>query len=150
MDLNGATGWWIVAGVMVAAELASGTFYLLMLALGASAAAVAAHMGFAFNGQVLTAALIGGGAVAAWHFKRGQQPPAKPASANRDVNLDIGGTVHVPAWDAEGNTQVSYRGATWSARHAGGDAPQPGAHVIRAIEGNCLLLEPSPRLAERH
>jgi len=32
MDWSAATGWWIVAGVLVAAELATGTFYLLMLA----------------------------------------------------------------------------------------------------------------------
>ena len=144
MDLSGPTGWWIVAGVLVAAELATGTFYLLMLALVAAAAAVAAHLGIAFNGQLLTAALIGGGAVAAWHFMRGKQPPALPASANRDVNLDIGETVHVAAWDAEGNAQVSYRGATWAARHTGSAAPRPGVHVIRAIEGTRLLLEPSP------
>ena len=37
MDWSLATWWWIAAGVLVAAELASGTFYLLMLALGAGA-----------------------------------------------------------------------------------------------------------------
>jgi membrane protein implicated in regulation of membrane protease activity len=37
MDWNWATAWWIVAGVLVAAELATGTFYLLMLAAGAAA-----------------------------------------------------------------------------------------------------------------
>ena len=144
MDLSGATGWWIVAGVLVAAELATGTFYLLMLAVGAAAAAAAAHLGIAFNGQLLAAALIGGGAVAVWHYKRGEQPAPIPASANRDVNLDIGETVHVAAWDAEGNAQVSYRGASWSVRYAGSGLPQPGAHVIHAVEGNRLLLEPSP------
>ena len=41
MDWSHATTWWIVAGVLVAAELATGTFYLLMLALGAAAAAMA-------------------------------------------------------------------------------------------------------------
>ena len=145
MDWSQATSWWIVAGVLVAAELASGTFYLLMLALGAAAAAIAAQLGVAFNGQLLAAATIGGGAVAAWHFKRGRQPVAKPASENRDVNLDIGGTVHVSAWDAQGNAQVSYRGATWSVRYVGSGAAQPGAHVIRAIEGTRLMLEPSPK-----
>ena len=145
MDWSQATSWWIVAGVLVAAELASGTFYLLMLALGAAAGAIAAHLGIAFNGQLLAAALIGGGAVAAWHFKRSQQPAALPANANRDVNLDIGETVHVSAWDAEGNAQVSYRGANWAARFAGSGTPRLGAHVIRAIEGSRLLLDsPSP------
>ncbi len=144
MDWSDATGWWIVAGVLVAAELASGTFYLLMLALGAAAAAVAAHLGIVFNGQLLTAALVGGGGVAGWHFKRRGAPAALPVSENRDVNLDIGETVHVAAWDAEGAAQVSYRGANWAVRYAGSGAPQPGVHVIRAIEGSRLLLEASP------
>jgi membrane protein implicated in regulation of membrane protease activity len=144
MDWNDATTWWIAAGVLVAAELATGTFYLLMLALGATAAALAAHGGLAFGSQLLSAAIVGGGAVAAWHFKRGRQPAALPASANRDVNLDIGETVHVTDWDAEGNAQVTYRGANWAARFAGSGTPRPGSHVIRAVDGNRLLLEPSP------
>ena len=35
--------------------------------------------------------------------------------ANRDVNLDVGQTVHVDAWGAEGECRVQYRGAAWSA-----------------------------------
>jgi membrane protein implicated in regulation of membrane protease activity len=145
MGSNTATTWWIVAGVLVAAELATGTFYLLMLALGAAAAALAAHFGVAFSGQMLVAALIGGGAVAAWHVKRSRQPAAAPASENRDVNLDIGETVHVPAWSADNTAQVSYRGASWAVRYVGQGAPQPGAHVIHAVEGSRLLLERSPQ-----
>lgn len=34
MNLNPATLWWLMAGVTVAIELLSGTFYLLMLAIG--------------------------------------------------------------------------------------------------------------------
>ena len=34
MDLNTSTLWWLVAGALVAAELLTGTFYLLMLAIG--------------------------------------------------------------------------------------------------------------------
>jgi membrane protein implicated in regulation of membrane protease activity len=145
MDWSTATSWWIVAGVLVAAELATGTFYLLMLALGAVAAALAAHLGVAFNGQLLAAALIGGGAVAAWHFKRGQRPAAPPASENRDVNLDIGETVHVAEWAADGTATVTYRGAAWSVRFAGRGTPAPGAFVIHALDGNRLLLQPAPR-----
>ena len=136
--------WWIVAGVLVAAELATGTFYLLMLALGAAAAALAAHLGMAFNAQLLIAAVVGGGAVAGWHFRRSHQPAAAPASENRDVNLDIGETVQVAEWAADGTAQVNYRGANWAVRYAGHGTPHPGAHVIRAIEGSRLLLERSP------
>ena len=145
MDWGQATNWWIVAGVLVAAELATGTFYLLMLAVGAVAAALAAHLGIAFNGQLLAAALIGGGAVVAWRLKRAGRPAGTPVGQNRDVNLDIGETVHVSAWDADGAAQVSYRGASWAVRYAGSGTPQPGAHVIHALDGNRLLVRRSPQ-----
>ena len=41
MDFEASTGWWVLAGLMVLAELLSGTFYLLMMAVGAAAAALA-------------------------------------------------------------------------------------------------------------
>ena len=145
MDWGQATNWWIVAGVLVAAELATGTFYLLMLALGAVAAALAAHLGSALNGQLVAAALVGGGAVTAWRFKRGgQAAAAAPAGENRDVNLDIGETVIVTAWDADGAANVHYRGASWAVRYVGQGTPQPGAHVIQALDGNRLLVQPRP------
>lgn len=142
MDWNLSTLWWIVAGVLVAAELASGSFYLLMLAVGAAAAALSGHAGLTFNAQLLVAAAAGGGAVAAWHLKRRSEPAPKPASENRDVNLDIGEVVHVTAWDADQNARVQYRGAAWAVRYAGTGMPRPGTHTIRAVEGNRLLVEP--------
>lgn len=141
MDWNPATLWWVVAGLLVAAELATGTFYLLMLALGAAAGALAAHAGTPLTTQIATAAVLGGGAVAAWHLRRSRQPAALPASQNPDVNLDIGSQVQVAQWDAAGQARVHYRGSAWDARHAGPGDPAPGLHVIRAIEGTRLVLE---------
>ena len=139
-----ATWWWIATGVLVAAELATGTFYLLMLAIGTAAAAIAAHLAVPFSGQLVVAALFGGGAVALWHVKRSREPKAPPVQENRDVNLDIGERVRVPHWDADGTSRVTYRGAAWSARWAGSGTPQPGEHVIRAVDGNRLLLDRIP------
>jgi membrane protein implicated in regulation of membrane protease activity len=141
MDWSLSTWWWIATGILVACELATGTFYLLMLALGTMAGAVTAHAALSFTGQLVAAAVIGGGAVALWHVKRGRQPATPPLSQNRDVNLDIGERVRVAHWESDGSARVSYRGAAWTARYAGNGAPQPGEHVIRAIEGNRLLLE---------
>ena len=140
MDWNSATWWWIVAGALVAIEMATGTFYLLMLALGAVAAALAAHASMGTSAQLVVAALVGGGAVAAWHLRRQHAPAAEPAGSNRDVNLDIGERVHVGSWQSDGSARVDYRGAQWSARYAGDGSPEPGEHVIRAIDGNRLLL----------
>jgi membrane protein implicated in regulation of membrane protease activity len=136
-----STVWWVVAGGLVAVELATGTFYLLMLALGAVAAAIAAHSGVGLSAQLVVAAVVGGGAVTAWHMRRQRQPSAPPAEANRDINLDIGTRVQVSAWNADGTARVSYRGATWSARHGGTATPQAGPHVIVAVQGSELVLQ---------
>ena len=141
MDWNWTTGWWIAAGVLIAAELTTGTFYLLMLAVGATAGALAGHLGLAHTGQMLTAALVGGAAIVAWHRYRGQAHKPAPAASNPDVNLDIGQVVHVDSWSAEGLAQVQYRGAAWQARFIGSAPAQGGRHVIRAIEGSSLLLD---------
>lgn len=138
-----STVWWVVAGLLVAVELATGTFYLLMLALGGAAGALTAHAGGTLSTQLLAAAIVGGGAVAAWHLRRARQPAAPPAEANRDLNLDIGTRVQVSAWNADGTARVPYRGATWAARHGGSGPPRPGAHVIVAVQGNELVLRPA-------
>ena len=144
MDWSASTGWWLAAGVLVAAELATGTFYLLMLALGAAAGALAAHAGLQLTWQIGTAAVVGASAVVVWHLRRSRQPAAAPASTNPDVNLDVGGTVQVPAWGADGCARIAYRGSHWEARHVGPGHAAPGLHVIRAVEGNRLLLERAP------
>ena len=141
MDWNWATVWWIAAGVLIAAELATGTFYLLMLAVGAAAGAVAAHLGLPPTGQMLMAAAVGGAAVVAWHRRRSKAPKAAPAASNPDVNLDIGQSVQVDAWSDDGRAQVHYRGAAWQARFIGSLPAQSGRYVIRAVEGSCLLLD---------
>ncbi|RYG38415.1 MAG: NfeD family protein [Burkholderiales bacterium] len=141
MDSNWATVWWIAAGVLVAVELMTGTFYLLMLAAGAAIGALAAHLGLEPTGQMLAAGLVGGAAVVAWYRRRSQAPKPAPATSNPDVNLDIGQSVQVDGWSAEGQAQVQYRGAAWQARFIGQAPAQSGRHVIRAVEGSCLLLD---------
>src|SRR5678815_4449796 len=81
MDLSHASIWWIAAGVAVAAELASGTFYLLMIALGLGAGALAAHSGATQPVQLLVAAVVGGGATVLWHWRRvSRAGPALPTA----------------------------------------------------------------------
>ena len=142
MSWDASTLWWLLAGILVAAELATGTFYLLMLALGCAAGAAAAHLGLGTVAQVVTAAVLGGGATIGWHFKRLREPKSAPAASNRDVNLDVGQAVHVPAWAADGTARVQYRGATWSVRLADNGPPAPGPHTIVALHGSELLLAP--------
>jgi membrane protein implicated in regulation of membrane protease activity len=136
-----STVWWLLAGAAVAVELVTGTFYLLMLAIGLVAAALAAHGGAGLAIQLVAAAVIGGGAVTAWHLARGRRPAGPAASANPDVNMDIGETVVVDAWQPDGTALVRYRGAQWTVAHVPGAAPSTGPHRVREVLGSRLIVE---------
>ena len=138
--MSPALMWWIAAGLLVLAELATGTFYLLMLSLGLAGAALAAHAGLATSAQLLTAALVGGGAVLAWRLRRQRRGAPPPVASNHDVHLDVGEPVQVTVWEIGGRTRVQYRGAQWQARWGGPGLPEPGRHVIQAMDGNELVL----------
>ena len=136
--------WWLLAGSAVAIELMTGTFYLLMIALGLAAAAVATHLGAGNAAQIITAAVVGGGSVLVWRSIKIKQPASLPASVNADVNLDIGGTVQVESWQPDGTSTVSYRGATWRVVHRNAEATAThaaGAHRIVEVIGSRLTLE---------
>ena len=136
-----STLWWLLAGVCVAVELATGTFYLLMLALGFVAAAIAAHLGASLTTEVVIAAAVGGGAVAAWHMVRSRRPPGLPANANPDMNMDIGETLSVDHWNSDGTASVSYRGARWTVMQRDNAPPATGLHKVVAVVGNRLMVD---------
>lgn len=139
--MEDATIWWLMALAAVGTELATGTFYLLMLALGLAAGALAAHAGAGLPLQLATAAVVGGAAVCGWYLVRLRRPPSPPSGANRDINLDIGETIMVKAWGADGTAQVHYRGARWTALAADSADHAPGPHRVREVVGNRLVLE---------
>lgn len=136
-----ATIWWLLAGAAVAVELITGTFYLLMLAIGMAAGAIAAHLSASQVVQIVLAAAVGGGAVVAWHLLRGRRANGPPARANRDVNLDIGETVFVDAWQADGTGSVQYRGARWTVVARPGLPFEPGPHRVAEVIGNRLVVD---------
>jgi membrane protein implicated in regulation of membrane protease activity len=140
MNLSAATGWWLAAGILVAAELFAGSFYMLMLALGCAAGALAAYLGWSGSAQILAAALMGAGTTAVWHYRRARAPRSAPVESNRDANLDIGQTLRVGAWEGDGTARVAYRGSAWTVQYQGTAAPAPGLHVIVAVQGNRLLV----------
>ena len=138
------TIWWLLAGAAVVLELLTGTFFLLMLAVGLVAGALAAHAGLDLTGQLLSAAAVGGGAVALWQRWRVRHPAQPQAGHNPDINLDIGQSLTVEHWRADGTAQVRYRGADWAVQLQGDPASaQPGRHTIVALQGNTLLVSPS-------
>jgi membrane protein implicated in regulation of membrane protease activity len=137
-----STLWWLLTGGTVVLELLSGTFYLLMLSIGFACAALAAQLGWEPSYQMVAAAVVGGGAVVAWHLRQMQRRRLEPsAQADVNVHLDIGETVQVDAWNADGTADVHYRGARWTAIHRPGVSPSTGAHRVAELVGTRLLLD---------
>ena len=136
-----STIWWLIAGSAVAIELVTGTFYLLMLAIGLVAAAVAAHLGASVTTQFVVAAVVGGAATLAWHLLRSRAPEGPAVNANPDLHLDVGETVQVDHWLADGTASVHYRGARWTVFHRAGVMPAPGAHRVAEVVGSRLLVD---------
>jgi len=135
------TLWWLLAGAAVAVELVTGTFYLLMLAIGLAAGALTAHAGGAVPAQLVVAAIVGGGAVAGWYQVRRRLPAGPAPAADPNVNLDVGESVHVEAWREDNTAVVRYRGANWTVIPAGGVPQGPGTYRVREVTGSRLVVE---------
>lgn len=139
MELS--TVWWLLAGALVAIELVTGTFYLLMVSFGFMAAAVSAYWGVTLSTQFVVAALLSGGLVLFWRlFKKSQDAPTS-AQANHDVNMDIGEVINIFAWEEDLTCQVKYRGANWQVSLFLGEKPNLGKHKIIEVVGNRLIVK---------
>ncbi len=139
--MQDSTLWWLATGATVGLELVTGTFYLLMLAVGTAAAAIAAHAGASVTVQLVAAAVVGSGAIVALHQIRKRRASDPSVRSLRSVNLDVGETVTVDQWRSDGTADVRYRGANWTAIHREGATPASGAHRVAEIVGSRLLLD---------
>ncbi|HEY5971091.1 MAG TPA: NfeD family protein [Pseudoxanthomonas sp.] len=141
------TVWAAMAGALVILELFTGTFYLLMIALGLLAGMLAAWMGAALSVQLVSAAVVGAVATGALHRSRFAHAAKGDSARNRDVNLDIGEALAVPHWhtapDGRCTARVHYRGAQWDVELAPGLPCVPGQHTIAEVRGNRLIVAPA-------
>lgn len=135
-----STMWWLLAGALVALELFTGSFYLLMLALGLGAGALAAHLGSGLTTQLVVAALIGSAAVVALHLVKRRQPGDPSVRSLRSVNLDVGEVVHVDTWRDDGTASVKYRGTQWTVILAPDTLAEPGAFRVQELVGSRLRV----------
>lgn len=126
--------WWIAAAALIAAELLTGTFYLLAVGIALACGGLAAWLGWSAANQWLTAGILGiaGVALLEW-WKRGRATPQQPG-------LDVGQMVRVQSWGPGHTARVSYRGSTWDAELASPDTPQAETMYIAATRGSVLIL----------
>ena len=84
--MQASTIWWVLTGVVIATELATGTIYLLMISVGLAAGAIAAHLGLDLPVQISCAAVVGMVSIFLGRRIRRRRAPPVPAQANPDVN----------------------------------------------------------------
>lgn len=133
--------WWIVAAALIAAELLTGTFYLLAVGVALACGGIAAWLGWSAASQWLTAGILGIVAVALLEWWKSGRATA------RQPGLDVGQMVQVQSWGPGRTARVSYRGSTWDAELATPDTPQAETMYIAATRGSVLILaasRPSP------
>lgn len=135
--------WFGVAGLTIVLELATGTFYLLMVALGMAAGGLAATTGLSWPVQLVTAAVVAAIAVALLRRSRfGRRRVKMDVTRDPNVNLDIGQRLHVDAvaWQPDGRARAMYRGAEWDIELLPGEPAQTGWFVIREVRGSRLFV----------
>ncbi len=136
--------WFAVACVLIILEMATGTFYLLMIGIGAAAGGIVALVGGNGNWQCVVAAAVA--AIATFALRRSRFGQTSSINSARDsgINLDIGQTIEVAEWrnvvGAASQARVMYRGALWDVELANGGRDVPGIFRIQEVRGNRLIL----------
>jgi membrane protein implicated in regulation of membrane protease activity len=135
--------WTILGFVLIIVEMVTGTFYLLVLGVGAFAGAFAAWLGAPFLVQVGVAGVVSViGTVLVYKWQVGQKQTREGSN-----DLDIGQMVTLARWvnQPEGMLKVKYRGAEWDARVKPGDFESANAtegaflHIL-AQDGQTLVV----------
>ncbi|SEK08567.1 MULTISPECIES: NfeD family protein [unclassified Achromobacter] len=134
--------WLGLAALALIGELATGTFYLLLVALGLAAGGIAAWLNAGLQWELVACGVVLLLGLLVLRKTRVLKKREVDSARNADVNLDIGQTVMVEAWSDNRTTRIWYRGAHWQAELAEGHAPQGGEHIITELRGSTLVLTP--------
>lgn len=136
--------WCVWAGVMVIGELLTGTFYLMMIAIGLLAGGLAAWLGLPLVWQCVIAAAIG--IVATYSLRRSKlgQRTQLASAQDPNVNMDIGQSIDIDAWQQQfdkSTARAKYRGALWDIELARGAVAQKGTFIIVEVRGSHLIVK---------
>jgi len=124
-------------GLFLIAELLTGSFYLLMLAIAALITAISVHLGVtSADAQLLIATLVSLISFAICYLIRRN---FKNHDSNTNLNLDVGVQIMVEKWQPDGTACVKYRGAKWTAINADLNTDL-GLYKIKELSGNRLVL----------
>ena len=129
--------WLVAALILLGLEMASGTFYLLVVAGALAVGGLAAWAGVGTVGQFALAALLGFAGILALRAWRRRNPGPAEASGQ---NLDFGLQVHLVQRLPEGGLQVRHRGSVWQAELATADTDVARPLYIVGQQASILIL----------
>ncbi|MGE5738025.1 MAG: NfeD family protein [Betaproteobacteria bacterium] len=132
--------WWILATLLIGAELLTNTFYLLAVGIAFLFGGIAAWVGAEMPMQLLTAGVLATvGTIAAnrWRRRHGDAPNLP--------GLDVGHSVRVESWQPDGTARVVYRGTRWNGVLVQPETPRRHTMYIVATRGSTLVLDAERR-----
>lgn len=127
--------WFLMALILIGLEMATGTFYLLIVAVAMAIGGTFALFGIAFSAQLVLAGLAGiAGIVLLRRWKSDHHSDATSQS------LDAGQSVEVLIWREDGTARVFYRGTEWDAEFENKNGGHEGVFYIKDTRGSVLIL----------
>ena len=127
--------WFLLAFGLMALEMMTGTFYLLVLGIALGIGGAAALLGLSMPLQYTLSAVAGiAGIVILRRVRRGM------VSGAPNQSLDIGQQVQAVTWREDGTARAQYRGSAWEAEPEFPEMPRAGPLYIKALRGSTLIL----------
>jgi len=137
LELEPYVYWFLLAIGLLALEMATGTFYMLIVSIASGLAGVAALLGLNLPLQITLSAVASIIGTVMLRRMKGLRT-GKMVSQS----LDIGQSVQVISWRDDGVARVHYRGTEWDAELESPSLPRDGVLYIKAIQGSKLILTP--------
>lgn len=127
--------WFLLALVLLGVEMATGTFYLLVVSVAMAIGGLAALLGLGLPAQLAIAACAGVLGIIILRRWRGGR-----ASDSASESFDTGQPVRILSWNEDGTARVFYRGAEWDAEPENAQADRDGKFYIKEMRGSVLVL----------
>ncbi|KTD34813.1 hypothetical protein Lmor_1346 [Legionella moravica] len=127
--------WFLLALILLGLELATGTFYLLILAIAMAIGGIFAMLGLSFSTQLSLAGLASIAGIVLLRRWKNEHP-----SDATSLNLDIGQPVVVLTWRDNETARVFYRGTEWDAELEAKEIRHEGSFYIKDVRGSVLIL----------
>ncbi len=137
MDIDSLSLWLVLGLLLLISEMLTTSFFLVFVAVGCFAAALASSLGVSLGFQIAVCAVTSVAGVFTLRKKI-----QKKLLKSINLSADIGKEIRVDESMApHKQTRISYQGTTWLATNLGAEEVKQGDRVvIVGIDGNILLI----------